>query len=83
MGENKEVVPAPDNGELKSNGKPVMNELLSGTTVEAEHAATYDWLKKCFEDGVMPSEHALFFHIAADHVKEHSDYYTKLLAAGL
>jgi hypothetical protein len=57
--------------------------IVKGTEVEAEHAATYEWLQRCFKDGVLPSAHALYAHIALDHIKEHENYYARLEEAGL
>jgi hypothetical protein len=58
-------------------------QALLGTEVEKEHQKTYDWLIQCFRDDVAPSFHAFCYHIATDHLKERSDYYTKLEEAKL
>jgi hypothetical protein len=58
-------------------------ELLKGIKVEEEHISTFEWLRQCFRDDVMPSAHALYYHIAMDHLKEKSDYYAVLEKAGL
>lgn len=59
------------------------DQLLIGTEVESEHMKTWEWLAQCMRDDVMPSPHALFCHIAMDHIREKTDYYTKLEKAGL
>ncbi len=59
------------------------DQILIGTKIEEEHRATYEWLKQCWRDDVMPSAHALFYHIALDHLKERQDYYTILERAHL
>ena len=59
------------------------DQILIGTGVEQEHEPTYNWLKQCFADGVLPSLHAMCTHIARDHLKEKADYYTELEKAGL
>jgi hypothetical protein len=61
----------------------ILEELVRGTVVEAEHKDTYEWLKTCFMDGVLPAAHALFRHIASDHLKERVDYYERLEKEGL
>jgi len=60
-----------------------MTQYEKGTRVEAEHKKTYDWLKQCFHDGVMPNERALYAHIAMDHLDEKVDYYDRLEEAKL
>lgn len=59
-------------------------ELLDGVKVEEEHRGTYDKVKAYVEStGQMPREQAFFALIAKDHLKERSDYYTKLKEAKL
>ena len=55
-------------------------ELIAGIKIEAEHGATYTWMRKYVEahSGKFPPVAEYFARIAADHLKEIPDYYTRL-----
>ncbi len=56
-----------------------VNSLVDqGAKVEMEHSQTYIWLVNSFKKGVIPPARAFFQRIAADHLSEDPDYYTKL-----
>jgi len=62
----------------------IEDQLKKGEKVESEHKKTYERIKTHFErTGEMMPENMFFRHIAKDHLKEHSDYYDRLLKAGL
>lgn len=55
------------------------NELEMGKEVEAEHAATYDKIKKAYEEnGEWPDPEEVYEWIAKDHIGEFDTYYTAL-----
>jgi hypothetical protein len=66
-----------------------MTELEAGINVEKEHLDTYEWLIREVYEWVRdrqpepPSFEDFCKHIAEDHLKEASDYYSKLEKAKL
>ncbi len=60
------------------------SELEKGIGVEKEHTETYKKIKDYYEkNNKWPDEKRVYTWIASDHLKEHKDYYTKLLEMGL
>ncbi len=55
-------------------------QMRAGIQVELEHRPTYEWLRKYLlqNDGDLPSLRDFAAHIAADHLNEYGDYYTRL-----
>ena len=59
-------------------------QLSAGIDVEKEHVATYNTIRQIIKYGAdFPSATQFFKMIAADHLKENTEYYTKLKEAGL
>ncbi len=64
--------------------KEVIDELESGIKVEKEHLPTFKKIKEFYEKNkTWPEEKIVYKWIAEDHLKEHKDYYTKLLSMEL
>jgi len=55
------------------------SQLDMGRKVESEHAATWDKIQA----GEIKTPEQLYESIATEHLKEHPDYYDKLIGAGL
>ena len=68
------------NSLLKTSAKEYnQKELELGIKVEKEHAATYAWIKRYYEEnGKFPDEKDVYEHIAKEHLDEYEDYYTRL-----
>jgi hypothetical protein len=59
-------------------------QLSAGIDIEKEHIATYTTIRQIVKYGAeFPSAIQFFKMIAADHIKENPEYYTKLKKAGL
>ena len=59
-------------------------QLKKGIQVEKEHKNTYDFIKSYIKKyKKMPSKRDVYLNIAKDHLKEHDNYYDRLLKAGL
>lgn len=59
--------------------KEIDTQLQMGKKVESEHRGTYDFLVECVnKEQELPSADEFFELIAADHLKEFPDYYTRL-----
>ena len=66
---------------LLENSSDNVNELKMGIDVEKEHKDAYDFFKKEFSKINLPmpiSEEDFYEMIAKAHLKEISDYYTRL-----
>ena len=61
-----------------------MSELQKGIKVEAEHKKTIRFLKAFYRKNKrFPSDREIQKSISLDHLREHKDYYKRLLEAGL
>lgn len=72
-----------DEDSLAPEGSPTAEaeQLVMGIEVEKEHADTVQFIRDYYEEnGSFPDNDVIFEHIAKDHLKEMSDYYTKLKA---
>jgi hypothetical protein len=68
---------------LKVIESEVQKDLSKGIQVEREHMATYMWVKDHIKNNDPISFVDFCLHIAADHHKEHKDYYARLEKEGL
>ena len=60
------------------------SQLAIGKKVESEHKHTYNFVSKYVKlHGKLPPKNKFYASITKDHLKEHKNYYTKLLRAKL